>query len=246
MTKETKSDRLFARKKDMIVDFVFDETVANVFPDMIRRSVPGYDAILTHLGLFARQYAVANSSLYDLGCSTGAATLALRRQIQTEGCRIIAVDNAQAMVEHCRQNIQHDDSKTPVDVLCANIQDVDIANASVVVLNFTLQFIEPDRRKALLKKIYRGMNRGGVLVLSEKLAFNDREKQAFVDTMHMAYKKANGYSDLEISQKRTALENVLIPDTMSTHIQRLENIGFVQIYPWFRCFNFAALCAFKP
>ena len=84
-----------------------------------------------------------------------------------------------------------------------------------------------------------------MLVLAEKLVFSDEQKQQFVEAMHTAYKKANGYSDLEISQKRTALENVLVPDTMCTHIQRLEAIGFKQIYPWFRCFNFAALCAFK-
>ena len=244
MTNE-KRDKVYANKKDMIVDFVFDETVANVFPDMIRRSVPGYDAIITHLGLFARQYARPNTNLYDLGCSTGAATLALRRQVQVDGCNIIAVDNAQAMVESCQTNIAKDTSPIPVHVQCADIQDITIENASVIVLNFTLQFIQPYKRRIMLEKIYNGMIDGGVLVLSEKLVFNDSEKQQFVDNMHMAYKKANGYSDLEISQKRTALEKVLIPDTMSTHIQRLEEIGFKQIYPWFRCFNFAALCAVK-
>jgi tRNA (cmo5U34)-methyltransferase len=240
-----KRDKLYADRHDMIVDFAFDESVANVFPDMIRRSVPGYDAIITHLGLFARQYALPNTRLYDLGCSTGAATLALRRQIQVTGCEIIAVDNAEAMVQTCQQNISHDKSQTPVQAICADIQDVTIENASVVVLNFTLQFIAPEKRQALLQKIYQGMVAGGVLVLAEKLVFNDTQKQQFVEDMHMAYKKANGYSDLEISQKRTALENVLVPDTMSTHIQRLEAIGFTQIYPWFRCFNFAALCAIK-
>jgi tRNA (cmo5U34)-methyltransferase len=240
-----KRDNIYADRHDMIVDFVFDQSVANVFPDMIRRSVPGYDAIITHLGLFARQYAQPNTRLYDLGCSTGAATLALRRQIQVDGCEIIAVDNAEAMVETCQQNISQDKSTTPVQVTCADIQDVNIANASVVVLNFTLQFIAPEKRHMLLEKIYQGLVAGGVLVLAEKLVFNDTQKQQFVEAMHMAYKKDNGYSDLEISQKRTALENVLVPDSMSTHIQRLEAIGFTQIYPWFRCFNFAAVCAFK-
>jgi len=242
----TKSrDKVFADKQDMIVDFVFDETVANVFPDMIRRSVPGYDAIITQLGLFARQYAKQATHLYDLGCSTGAATLALRRQIQVSGCTIIAVDNAQAMINQCQANIQKDPYDTPVQLVCADIQDAEISNASVVVLNFTLQFIEPDKRKALMEKIYNGMNEGAVLVISEKLRFNDEEKQKFVDAMHMAYKKANGYSDLEISQKRAALEKVLIPDTMRAYIERLEQVGFKNIYPWFRCFNFAALCAIK-
>lgn len=245
MTKDRQRDRVFAKQQTMIVDFVFDEKVASVFPDMIRRSVPGYDAIITHLGLFARQFAQAGSNLYDLGCSTGAATLALRRQVQVPDCKIISVDNAQAMVENCQQNIERDDSPVAVETVCADIQDIEIHNASVVVLNFTLQFVTPDKRLAMIEKIYNGMRSGGVLVLSEKLVFNDSEKQAFMDEMHVAYKKANGYSDLEISQKRTALEKVLIPDSMSTHIQRMEQVGFKDIYPWFRCFNFASLCAVK-
>jgi tRNA (cmo5U34)-methyltransferase len=238
-------DQIYAKPHDMIVDFRFDEQVAAVFPDMIRRSVPGYDTIIPLLGLFAERYAQANSNIYDLGCSLGAASLAMQRYIAQPGCTIIAVDNAEAMVAQCRANLAQATSTVAVEVQCADIRDIEFVNASLVVINFTLQFIEPAQRQALLEKIYRGLNPGGALVIADKIVFAEEEQQHFAEGMHLQFKKANGYSELEISQKRTALENVLIPDTVEIHLDRLRQAGFAQAYPWFQCFNFAALCAIK-
>ncbi len=245
MKERHQQDQVYATPKSMIVDFAFDETVAKVFPDMIRRSVPGYESIIALTGLLAEQYAQPDSLCYDLGCSLGAATLAMRSRIQLSGCRIIAVDNAEAMTSRCRQHIQEAGEGIEVDVICGNIQDVIIENASVVVINFTLQFIESGDRLDLLEKIYAGLRPGGALLLSEKIAFSDNAEQQRMDVLHIAFKKANGYSDLEISQKRSALENVLVPDTLEQHYQRLQSAGFSRIDNWFRCINFISLLAVK-
>ncbi len=238
-------DEIYASEHEMLVDFAFDERVASVFPDMIRRSVPGYGEIIALLGLFAEQYAQPGSTLYDLGCSLGAATLSLRRRIQAPGCRIIAVDNSEAMVERCRENTAHDLATTPVEVVCNDIREVAIENASVVVLNFTLQFLPREERLALVQRIHDGMLPGGVLILSEKLRFEPEERQQFQEQLHLAFKRANGYSELEISQKRAALEEVLVPDTLEQHRERLHAAGFSQVEPWFQAFNFASLAAIK-
>jgi tRNA (cmo5U34)-methyltransferase len=238
-------DNIYASPQEMIVDFAFDERVASVFPDMIRRSVPGYSEIIALLGLFAEQYARPGSNLYDLGSSLGAATLSLRRRIKSTGCTIIAVDNSAAMVERCRENIAHDLATTPVEVRCQDIREVAIENASVVVLNFTLQFLASEERLALLRKIYQGLLPGGVLILSEKLRFDTEERQQFQEQLHLAFKRANGYSELEISQKRAALDEVLIPDTLEIHRQRLVTAGFSYVEPWFQAFNFASIAALK-
>ena len=229
----------------MIVDFAFDETVAKVFPDMIRRSVPGYETIIALTGLLAEQYVQPNSQCYDLGCSLGAATLAMRSRIQHPDCRIIAVDNAEAMTRRCQQHVCEAGEGIAVEVICADIQDVVIRNASVVVLNFTLQFIQPAARLGLLQDIYKGMHPGGVLLLSEKIVFANAAEQQRMEALHVAFKKANGYSDLEISQKRSALENVLIPDTLEQHQERLHSAGFNSVDVWFRCMNFVSLLAIK-
>lgn len=238
-------DTLFANERAMIVDFAFDEQVAAVFPDMIRRSVPGYSEIITLTGLLANQYVRPGSSIYDLGCSLGAATLSMRRRITHPDCRIVSVDNAEAMVERCRTHIANDRSPIPVEVKCADVRDVAIEQASVVVLNFTLQFLPPDQRLPLLQKIRDGLMDGGVLILSEKMDFANDLSQAFHTDMHLAFKRANGYSELEISRKRSALENVLIPDTLEQHNERLLWAGFSRVERWFQCFNFASLIAFK-
>ena len=244
MSKKTPQDKIFASPLSEIVDFVFDEKVVDVFPDMINRSVPGYGTIINLIGTVAAQYAKPNTRLYDLGCSLGAASLSMRHHLAEDDCEIISVDNAQAMIERLNKILQRDNSKTPVQALCANIQDIEINNASVAVMNFTLQFIPLDERKNILTKIYNGLNDGGCLILSEKLAFADDENEIQI-ALHHAFKKSNGYSDLEISQKRSALENVLIPETKETHVQRLTETGFTQVFPLFQCFNFASFIAIK-
>ncbi|MDZ7804766.1 carboxy-S-adenosyl-L-methionine synthase CmoA [Thiohalophilus sp.] len=238
-------DKIYASPQPMIVDFAFDEKVAGVFPDMIRRSVPGYETVISLLGLLAERYAKPDSRIYDFGSSLGAATLAMRQRIAHDSCRIIAADNSTAMTERCRQFLLQDDSPVEVDVICADIRDIKVEQASLVVLNFTLQFIPQAERQALLDQIYAGLLPGGALVLSEKLAFDNEREQQFQIDMHLAFKKANGYSELEISQKRTALEKVLVPDSFETHCERLQQAGFKEVHQWFQCFNFASLLAVK-
>jgi len=245
MNKKTSQDNIFASPLSEIVDFVFDENVVDVFPDMINRSVPGYSTIINLLGIIAQQYAKPNTRLYDLGCSLGAASLSMRHRLTVDDCEIISIDNAQAMIERLDKIVQRDNSKTPVQTVCADIQDVDISNASVVVMNFTLQFIPLPERKEIMAKIYNGLNEGGCLILSEKLAFPDTDENESQINLHHAFKKSNGYSELEIAQKRSALENVLIPETQETHLQRLKETGFSQVFPWFQCFNFASFIAIK-
>ena len=241
-----KQDAIYATPLNEIIDFNFDEQVADVFPDMIQRSVPGYGMMISTIGILAAKYAQSNSHCYDLGCSLGAVSLAMRQRINQPDCDIIAVDNSQAMIERGRELLARDSLPTvPVQMLCADIQDVRIENASVVVLNFTLQFIPLSERLALINRIYQGLKPGGILILSEKIAFEEPGRQQFHDELHLDFKRANGYSDLEISQKRTALENVMIPETLTCHQQRLKEAGFGFGDIWFQCFNFASLVAIK-
>lgn len=242
----TKQDAIYASPLEEMIDFRFDERVVDVFPDMIQRSVPGYGTMISTIGILAARYAQKDSHCYDLGCSLGAVTLSMRQRITQPNCDIIAIDNSIAMIERGQQLLVSDLSSTiPVTMLCADIQDVEIENASVVVLNFTLQFIPVKERLLLIKRIYQGLKSGGVLILSEKIAFNESEKQDFHTNVHHDFKRANGYSDLEISQKRSALEKVMIPETLKDHQQRLKLAGFDFSELWFQCFNFASLIAIK-
>ena len=202
-------DTIFAAPIEKLGDFTFDESVAEVFPDMIQRSIPGYSNIITAIGMFAERFVTADSQVYDLGCSRGAAALSMRRNIKQPNVKIIGVDNSQPMVERCRQHVAAYHSDIPVEILCDDIRHIEIKNASMVILNFTLQFLPPQDRMALLEKIHQGLNPNGVLVLSEKFRFEDEQTNELLIDLHHQFKRANGYSELEVSQKRTALENVM-------------------------------------
>lgn len=240
-------DRIYATPQAQVADFVFNEDVVRVFPDMIKRSVPGYPTIVENIGVLAAQFAQPNTCLYDLGCSLGAVTQALRRHVRTDGCRVIAADNSAAMVERCREYLHGQDSMfqelLPVEVIEADILALQFQASSLVALNFTLQFIDPEQRPALLGRIRQALVPGGALILSEKLRFDDEQEQQLLTDLHIAFKRANGYSELEIAQKRSAIENVMKPDSLQTHRQRLLDAGFSQVVPWFQCLNFASLVA---
>jgi tRNA (cmo5U34)-methyltransferase len=241
----SQQDRIFAEPMGQVTRFCFDEHVASVFPDMIQRSVPGYNAILSMIGDITERYAQRNSICYDLGCSLGAATLAMRHGIAVDNCSIISVDNSAAMVSRCQRIIETDTKTVPVDIHCADIQAFPIRNASIVVLNFTLQFIAPDARQAIIQRIYDGLLPSGILILSEKVHFDNPPHQTLMTELYHNFKRINGYSDLEIAQKRTALEDVLRSDSIDTHRQRLAACGFSSADIWFQCFTFCSLIAIK-
>lgn len=228
-----------------VAPFVFDEMVAQVFPDMIKRSVPGYANVVAGTGLIAGDYIQPASNCYDLGCSVGASTFAMLQHIKINDFRLVAVDNSSHMVRLCWQNIHRSSYTDKVEVACADIQNTKIHNAFVVVLNFTLQFIPLGQRTDLLSRIFSGMVKDGVLVLSEKLAFETKAEQQRQTALHESFKRVQGYSELEISQKRAVLENVLVPESLETHLQRLIRIGFKDAQMLFRSINFASIMAWK-
>jgi tRNA (cmo5U34)-methyltransferase len=240
-------DTLYEAEIGEVGDFVFDDRVVRVFPDMINRSGPGYSTVVAMTAMLARRYAIPGTVLYDLGCSLGAVSRAMSLAVQAPDCRIIAVDNAPGMITRLAERLaaEPDKERIPVTAVVQDIRETPIDNASVVVLNFTLQFVEPKERAALIRRIALGMVKGGVLVLSEKIAFADDEEQSLQTAWHHDFKRSQGYSELAIARKRDALENVLIPDTADTHTQRLNDAGFEPVYRWFQGFSFVSWVAFR-
>ena len=221
-----------------LVDFVFDDRVAQVFPDMIRRSVPGYDAVVPLTGLIAAKHLPAGGRCYDLGCSLGAASHAVLRSVADMPCEIVAVDNSEAMLRKARAIHAKTGGDERIRWLRADVRDVPLENAAVVVLNYTLQFLPHEDRLPLLRRIRGALADSGVLLLSEKLAAGD-----YFQDLHLRFKRANGYSELEIARKRDALENVMRIDSEDAHLERLRTAGFARAEVWFRCLNWGAFAA---
>lgn len=236
-------DTLFAETLGDPGLFTFNESVVGVFPDMIKRSVPGYSTVIAMTGLLAARHARPDARIYDLGCSLGASLLSAARHPEARQSPIVGVDNSAAMLAQCRHTIDHALPDNQIDLIEGDITAIDLEDACVVILNYTLQFVPIEMRLTLLRQVRNALSPGDVLILSEKIKLATPAMDALMIELHHDFKRAQGYSDLEIAQKRQALENVLIPETRDTHVARLADAGFGHSELWFQCFNFASLVA---
>ena len=239
-------DRIYAQPCDDVAAFRFDDQVATVFADMIGRSVPGYSDVLAGLTDLARRFIRPGDVVYDLGCSLGAATQAVLAGITSPAVRVIAVDSSSAMAQRARERLASFRHPASVVVEQADIATLSLETAGMVVLNYTLQFIAPDRREHLCQGIFDQLRPGGAFVLSEKIRWDDEPSQQLIDTLHEQFKRKQGYSELEIAQKRAALEGVLVAETREQHIARLRNVGFMPVVQWMQHLNFVSFVAVKP
>ncbi len=243
-------DDIYAESVDNVSPFVFDDRVASVFADMISRSVPSYAPILKMLPTITRGFRMPEARYYDLGCSLGAGLHAMAEGLKISPehpdiqATLVGIDNSEAMLARAKDyGCLYDNLK--VEFRMEDLAQSRIENAAMVLMNFTLQFLPLESRAPLVHRIYEGLNPGGALILSEKISFkHERTNKALID-IHHRYKADQGYSQLEISQKRDAIENVLIPETLNTHLSRLRGAGFEVVTPWMQNLQFLSILAIK-
>jgi tRNA (cmo5U34)-methyltransferase len=237
-------DRVFAEKISQ-ADFKFTPQVAKVFDDMVARSVPFYDEMQRATAELVAEFAQPESSLYDLGCATGT-TLALVDDVAPPSVRFIGIDNAQPMLDQARLKLATLRSGRSFDLVCADLHDrPPIENASTVIMTLTLQFVRPLHRERIIRHIYGGMNESACLIVFEKLILADSLLNRLFIKFYYDMKRRNGYSEVEIAQKREALENVLIPYRPEENVALLKHAGFRQVDEFFRWYNFCGLIAVK-
>ena len=238
-------DKVFDEIIEKPSDFKFGATVANAFDDMVERSVPYYNEIQRMIIEQVCEFAVPDTNVYDLGCSTGTTFLKLDPLVD-ERIRFVGVDDSADMLQKCKEKLKDAQLKRPYELMNVDLhQDFTIENASAVVLCLTLQFVRPIYREKLLRRIYEGLNPGGVLVISEKILAEDSLFNRNFITYYYDYKRRNHYSELEISQKREALENVLIPYKLSENMKMLMEAGFSHTEVFFKWYNFSGFVAIK-
>lgn len=238
-------DQVFKDEITKVSDFKFGTTVVNVFDDMVSRSVPYYSEMQRMLAEIAADHVKEGTFVYDLGCSTGTTLIGLDQLIPSD-VRFIGIDESQEMLDKCDVKLKEAGFVRPYDLVPGDLhQQLPITNGSVVILCLTLQFVRPLYRERLLKNIYDGLNPGGVLLLVEKvLAESSIFNRDFIK-YYYNYKRRNHYSELEISQKREALENVLIPYKLSENMLLLKEAGFADCEIFFKWYNFSGMIAHK-
>jgi len=233
-------DKLF--EKPIKKQFEFDEDVASVFDDMLSRSVPHYNDMLNLTTSFALKYTGKNSRIYDLGCST-ATTLINIAKNSSDKLELIGIDTSSAMLDRAKHKANA--YGIEIDFIEDDIFNVDFKTSNVIISNYTLQFIRPLQREELIKKIYDSLEVGSVFIFSEKVITDNKilNKQ-FIDEYY-DFKKTQGYSEFEISQKREALENVLIPYSYEENKKMILDAGFTNFDCLFKWINFATFIAIK-
>ncbi len=238
-------DTIYRAPRTPVPPFEFDAEVADVFDDMIHRSVPMYSEIIRRQAQLVQRFLRPGTRVYDLGCSTGNLAVALCAHLPAGAFEMVAVDSSPPMLDVCKRRIVDAGRSTSITPICGDIRRVKIEQAGVVVVNFTLQFIPPEDRDALTQKIYEALVPGGILLFSEKTMHPNQALSDLQVDFFYRFKRENGYSELEISQKREALENVLVPETVETHHERLRRCGFSRIDVWLKWFNFCSWICIK-
>ncbi|PIE56693.1 MAG: carboxy-S-adenosyl-L-methionine synthase CmoA [Desulfobulbus propionicus] len=239
-----KKDTLF-HNRAMNKDFVFNDAVADVFDDMLSRSVPFYTTIIDMTAALLEQLLPHGASIYDLGCSTGTTLMELARRLEDSELSLIGIDNAPAMLAQARRKAERFRTATRISFIEADITRYPLEGAGAILCNYTLQFLRPLVRADFLRRLHDALEPGGVLVLSEKIICPaPRLNRLYIDRYH-TFKRQHGYSDLEIATKREALENVLIPFSLEENLCLLRDAGFAEVEPFFLWFNFAAFVGIK-
>jgi tRNA (cmo5U34)-methyltransferase len=238
-------DEVFREPQSTVADFTFGEKVASVFDDMLLRSVPFYEETQRMIAEMAADFAVDGTSVYDLGCSTGNTLLHLAPRI-SQKVKFVGIDNSEEMLKRCRQKLVEHRFTREHELICVDLnQDVPIENASVVLMVLTLQFIRPLYRDRVMGQILAGLNQNGCLILVEKVLGEDSLFNRLFIKYYYDFKKRNGYSEMEIAQKREALENVLIPYKLMENRELLLRSGFRYCDVFFKWYNFCGLVAVK-
>jgi tRNA (cmo5U34)-methyltransferase len=238
-------DQVYRDERAAVGDFVFDRSVALVFDDMVARSVPFYGEIQRMIVELARDFATPGSRIYDLGCATATTFINLHRTLDPT-VRFVGIDNSEEMLAEARSKLDEYGVARTVDLQCGDLNEgIAIEDASVVLMVLTLQFIRPLRRDRLIENVFAGMRPDGCLILVEKVLGEESTfNRLFID-YYYEMKRRNGYSELEISQKREALENVLIPYKLLENRELLLRTGFRYVDVFFKWYNFCGIVAVK-
>ncbi len=238
-------DELFAAGEFQRGSFSFDEGVATVFDDMANRSIPFYREVVQLTVNVGLKFIPENGKVYDIGCSTGNTSLNLAKALQKKNIKITGIDPSAAMLKKAQEKAAVYTYGHGVEFLEGDVETYPFLSCDMMVMNYTLQFIPPDKRVSVLAKLQGHLNNGGVLVLSEKLRQEDVVIENFNTETYEGFKAGNGYSFLEIANKRQALENILVPRSLETNLNLLQLAGFSQVELLFKWLNFATFLAIK-
>jgi len=246
MENKVRNDNIFDRKIGKASDFKFDKQVADVFDNMVGRSVPSYNELQETIAGIALTFIRDNTTYYDLGCSTGTTLLLMTKLLNRRPVKLVGIDLSHEMLDKTKTKLAQYGFQDRCELRSEDITtEIDLSNASVITMLWTLQFVRPEQRFEVVRRIYRNLLPGGCFILAEKILGSDTHLSRLYINLYHNFKMRQGYSELEIAQKREALENVLVPYRVDENLTLLKGSGFPTVDVFFRWYNWAAFIAVK-
>lgn len=222
----------------------FTQEVADVFENMLERSIPELDGMRDVVTRLACKFALPNTQVIDLGCSAGGSLIPIIRE-KGRTVSYIGVENSVPMIEKAEELI----GALNVDYLLQNMdlrsQFPQADNCSVILSVLTLQFIPMEHRQSLLHRVISSLNSGGAFVLVEKVLGNDHFLNDLMTTLYQQMKRDNGYSEVQIAEKKRSLENALVPVSARSNEELLRSAGFKHVECIWRNLQFVGWIAVK-
>ena len=184
------------------------------FDKHINLSIPSYETLSDVFTGVACAFAQPESSVVDLGCSTGKFLSELPK---ANDCNYIGIDKTKLKNIHKGFELTIGD----VEKVLPNLD-----NVSVVVSMFTLQFMGKLKRKRVLSHIKEKVLEGAIFLVAEKVYLDDPLIQTLVHKMHIQEKRKSFY-DKEILDKDTQLAISMFCKTEKELLEELSEIGNV-------------------
>ena len=233
-------------KKDEIQaegKWMFDENVAEVFSDMLSRSIPDYETMRDLTFRMARKFIRPFSNVLDIGCSTGLSSQSLIECEEAKKVDFTLVDVSAPMLARCRERYK---DNVRVDVCEWDIKDgCPVQRCSVVLSCLTLQFVPIEYRQSIVSSIYDSLQKGGAFLLVEKVLGSSNVIDNAMVEEYYNVKKENAYTEEQILSKRKSLAGQLVPLTLEWNVSLLRDAGFTWVDTYWRYLNFCGILAVK-
>lgn len=238
-------DEIFSEGNFPEGSFRFNDAVASCFDDMANRCIPYYREVIQLTASAADKFLSDQARVYDIGCSTGNTLLFIAKTLRDKNVKLIGIDPSESMLKKAEEKASVYTYSHDIEFLKGSCEDFQFEQADMIILNYTLQFINPEDRKSIISRLHEALKPGGILILSEKLRQEDEAVEEFNTETYEAFKAGNGYSYLEIANKRQALENFLVPGSLTGNLNLLNESGFDRVEILFKWLNFSTFLAFK-
>lgn len=176
---------------------MFDFNTIDNFDEHISQSIPSYPFLIDTVKAITEYFVEDNTNVYDLGCSTGNLLKSFQNHSNVQ---YVGIDNSSLIPE----------STDKITFINNDLCDVPLENASIISSMFTLQFLNRIKRKQIFENIKNGINKGGAVIICEKVYATTPKVQDILTSVYYEYKEKHFDVTSILKKERELRENMRI------------------------------------